>query len=320
MNKNKGCVMSKVCEPFEYENLKRRSLVDFLTVDAPFAFEKKQLKHLRPFLQAIPAKKLLSDPKRKAKIAALFKQHLGSPTSLNKNKWSTLGSEMALRGDVDLLEMWISARPDGWEIVSNTPSDATLYRLTTKLIPHLIKSPNPPLLEKIIRGWTSEEKTKIAQMCGDLHELPQFGINLLAFLGGPVQNQRKGDVPNFTISSEISEIYPEYFLAQLKKNLEDFVRGEDLVEGMKSVFPSSLLAQLKAENENDELPGLHLAFQHLKALPTQWQDQWLQEIKGTPYAQKICEASPQIKAFVEKKEIEAALGSMRPSATRHSKM
>lgn len=311
--------MSKtVCEPFEYTQLCNRSLPDFINVDGEYAFGTKLLKYVRPFLQVVHNKELSSNPNIQPQLYALLQKHLGQKKALSDKKWITLGYEIELANNLPLLEMWLDARPNSVNILASTPSTCSreLEILTAKILPHFLRTNQPQKLHDIIQTWSAQDKERIALNCEDLHPSAHAGLNVFAVFGGHTPNEHV--IENLCVAQELVEIYPEYFKAHFNNNLNKFIDEEGVLKKMKGFLPPQVLAVLGAQDGNNLT--VQIALQYLTVLPPDWQERCIEDLKKSPHTQQILDACPQLKAFVEKKSLNEAVGELQPVVNRRSKL
>lgn len=304
-----------VCQPFDYEHLLVRSLSDLLQTDAAYAFSKKQLKYLRPLLDVVLNKKMAQDPKVRPCLEKVLHQHLKNPAGLTQLKWETLCYEMVTRHDLALVEIWVDARPNGWDILATAPksSNHNLKNIVTSLIPHLINSDQHQKLFTLIKSWSTDEREVMAEVCSPLHNNSEFMVDILAVLGNaPPQTKVEG----LRVSEEIVEVFPEYFSAQIERGLNDFARGKDVLNTLVNFLPAHALSFIDPQKNE----GVKRAFQYFEVLPEDVQNTMLEKIKSLSYAQDLWDASPEFKAFVEKKAIQEALENTPPSKNRRAKI
>ena len=296
--------MSGICQPFEHENLSVRSVSNLLQVNAPYAFGKKQLKYLRPLLNVIIDQKLSQNPATRSQVENMLNKHLEDPRALTELKWSTLGSEIALQGDIPLLEMWVNCRSNGLEILSAIPyTHKPLEKMVETLIPHFIQSNQHQQLSTMIKSWTTDQKKSIAQNCDGLYSNSGFFINIPAVLSNIVQP--KPPVAPLEVSPEVVSVFPEYFMAQVERGLEDFVNNQEVLKGVAGFIPQQIINLMGLGEQNND--SLERSFEYFKVLPEDLQNATLETIKSSPHAQKLWDASPEFKAFVEKRAINKAL-------------
>lgn len=307
-----------VCDPFDYEQLYKRSLGDFLTVDGDYAFGKKLLKNLRPFLKVVQDQHMSSNPNIQPQLNTLFEKHLSNPKNLSDLKWTTLANEIALNRDMTLLDMWLNARPNSWEILASTPTTVSrdLEVLTARIIPHLIKTNQPQKIQSIIQTWTTPDKEKIALSCESIIECRGEGPDIFAALIG--QTVEKNVVECLVVSDDVVNVYPEYFKTLFEMNVNVFVEEEKTLKKIQGMLPAHAMALLGIFSSDNVV--LQCAFQYLNVLPTHHQDECIERLKTLPHAQLVLDASPEIKSVVEKKLLNQALHQIEPSGQRRAKL
>jgi len=309
-----------VCDPFDYEHLSARSVQDLLGTDAAYAFSKKQLKYLRPLFDVVLNKKMTQDPSVRPALEKMLHKHLKNPAGLVESKWKTLCHEMVSREDIVLAEMWINARADGWEILKTAPgsSNHALKSIVATIIPYLINSNHHQKLGCLIESWNKNERNAVAEICYPLCSFSPssgFVIDLAMILGTTAPAPPK-KAESINVSKEIIDVFPEYFTAQVEQGLKDFVEGQKIVNTLANFLPSNVLNSLDPQKHE----GIQRALQYFKLLPKNSQDNTLEKIKSSSYAQDLWAASPEFKAFVEKKAISEALEDSTPSKMRRSKI
>lgn len=305
-----------VCHPFDYEHLLVRSVSDLLQTDAAYAFSKKQLKYLRPLFEVVVNKKMAQDPSVRPHLEKVLNKHLKNPTALTELKWKTLCHEMLMREDLDVVEMWVDARSNGWDILSAAPtsSDHVLKNIVRNVIPHLINSDQHQKLCTLIKSWSTHERKLIADQCNPLHNNSEFMVDILQVLGNAAPPQQK--VKNLNITKETVEVFPEYFITQVERGLNDFSQGQVILNTMVNFLPAHVLGFIDPQKNE----GIKRAFQYFEILPEDVQNTVLEKIKLAPYAQDVWNASPEFKSFIEKKAINEALENTEPSKSRRSKI
>lgn len=307
-----------VCHPFDYQHLAARSTHDLLGTDAAYAFSKKQLKYLRPVLEVVLNKKMTQDPSVRPALEKMLRAHLKNPAGLTESKWKTLCHEM-VKEDIALAEMWVDARSNGWEILKEAPGSSShvLKNIVAALIPYLIESNHHQKLLHLIKSWSKNERDMVAEMCYPLHSCsPQSGfvIDLAMALGNTAPPPKK--TQTIHVSKDVVEVFPEYFTAQVERGLKDFVDGKMIVNTLANFLPPNLLNSIDPQKNE----GIRRAFQYFEMLPKDLQDDTVEKIKSSSYAQDLWDASPEFKSFVEKKAISEALEDAAPSKIRRSKI
>lgn len=313
-------MQNTVCHPFNYQHLSDRSVDELLGPDVAYAFSKKQLKYLRPLFEVILNKKMAQDPSVRPVLEKMLRKNLKNPAGLTESKWKTLCHEMVTREDIVLAEMWVDARSNGWEILKTAPGSScpALKSIVGTVIPYLINSNHPPKLLCLIKSWNKNERDAVAEICYPLHSFsPQSGfiIDLAMALGNTAPPPSKKAEP-INVSKEIIEVFPEYFTAQVDRGLKDFVEGIMIANTLANFLPPNLLNSLDPQKNE----GIRRAFQYFEILPKDLQDDTLEKIKLSSYAQDLWAASPEFKSFVEKKAISEALENATPRKIRRSKI
>lgn len=308
-----------VCDPFDYEHLSCRNVNDLLQIDAPYAFSKKQLKYLRPLLEVVLNKKMAQDPSVRPALEKMLRKHLKNSAGLTESKWKTLCHEMVMREDIALAEIWVDARSNGWEILKMAPGSSShvLQNIVAVIIPYLIDSNHHQKLCYLINSWSKNERDMVAQMCYPLYTFspqPGFVVDLAVAFGNTVSPLPK--IEPIHVSKEMVEVFPEYFTAQVERGLKDFVEGQMIANTLANFLPPNVLNPLDPQKHE----GIRRAFQYFEMLPKDLQDDTLEKIKSSSYAHDLWAASPEFKAFVEKKTISEALNDAMPSKIRRSKI
>lgn len=299
---------NSVCNPFDYEHLSARSVQDLLGTDAAYAFSKKQLKYLRPLLDVILDKKMAEDPSVHPALEKMLRKHLKNPKVLTESKWKTLCYEIVMRENIALAEIWVDARSNGWEILKMAPESSAhvLKNIVAVIIPHLIHLNQHQKLLHLIKSWSKSERELVAEMCYPLYQFsPKSGfiIDLAVAFGNAAPLPQKTETIH--VSKEMVEVFPEYFTAQVERGLKDFVEGQMIANTLANFLPPNVLNPLDPQKHE----GIRRAFQYFEMLPKDSQDDTLEKIKSSSYAHDLWDASPEFKAFVEKKAISKALKS-----------
>lgn len=309
-----------VCHPFDYEHLLGRCANDLLQTDAPYAFSQKQLKYLRPVIEAILNRKMSQDPTVRPLLEKVLHNHLKNPAALTELKWKTLCHEIMMQNDSDLMEMWVDSRSNGWEILSTAPTSSNhIFKdIVAAVIPNLIKSGKHQKLSMLTKCWTTNEKKLIAERCAPLHKSSNFMVDVLAMLGTAPAPSQRSEI--FNISQKTADVFPEYFLDQVERILKDFSQERTILSTVESCLPPQVLSLMSLPQATANHEGIRQAFQYFKLLPNDLQNATLEKIKASSYAKDLWETSLEFKSFVEKTAIDEALENTKPNLIRRAKI